>query len=208
MTIGSDITGYSSDHEYYALNNPTYGEGDSTSTDYARINLTRGSGAATYMYWEFTLPAVPAGATIDRVTCNYKARVSSSSSSYIRTATIQLYSGTTAKGSSQSIRTTSTDAAIISTPGTWTAAEVNAGVRLRVDATRGTSRTTSNYYVYFYGADIVVEYTEASGEKMLLKVNGAWRGVQNVYKKVNGAWVEQTDVTDIFSEGQIIIKGN
>lgn len=208
MTIGSDITGYSSDHEYYALNNPTYGEGDSTSTDYARINLTRGSGAATYMYWEFTLPDVPAGATIDRVTCNYKARVSSSSTSYIRTATIQLYSGTTAKGSSKSIRTTSTDAASISDPGTWTADEVNAGVRLRVDATRGTSRTSSSYYVYFYGADIEIEYTEASGEKMLLKVNGAWQEVQKVYRKVNGEWVEQTDLTGIFSEGQIIIKGN
>lgn len=207
-TIGSDITGYSSDHSYYALNNPTYGEGDSTSTDYARINLSRGSGAATYMYWLFTLPAIPADATIDSITCNYKARVSSSSTSYIRTATIQLYSGTTAKGSSQSIRTTSTAASSISSPGTWTAAEVNAGVRLRVDATRGTSRTTSNYYVYFYGADIEIEYTEASGEKMLVKAGGAWQEVQKVYRKVNGAWVEQSDLTGIFSEGQIIIKGN
>ena len=43
---------------------------------------------------------------------------------------------------------------------------------------------------------------------MLVKAGGAWQEVQKVYRKVNGAWVEQSDLTGIFSEGQIIIKGN
>jgi len=123
--------------------------------------LTRGSRATTHIYWEFTLPEIPSAATIDSITCQYKARTSSSSTSYISAATIQLYSGTTAKGSSKSILTTSTSASSLSSTqiGTWTASEINTGVRLRTDATRGTSRTTSNYYIYFYGATINITYT-------------------------------------------------
>lgn len=210
MNVSSNIVSHdTSDYSYYALSNATRGHADSTSTDYASMNLTRGQSAQSYMYWEFSLPTIPANATIDSITCNYKARVSNSSTSYIAQATIQLYSGTTAKGSSKSIRTTSTSASSLSSAqiGTWTPAEINAGMRLRTWAQRGGSRTTSNYYIYFYGADIEIEYTEASGNKVYLKANGTWVEAVKVYKKVNGAWVEQTDPTQLFDEGKVIIKG-
>lgn len=159
-TISSSIVGYDeSNHAYYAITNATNGYHDSSNTSYASVNLTRNSSAETYVFWEFELEEIPAGATINSITCNYKARTSNSSTSYINQATIQLYSGTTAKGSSKSILSTSTSASSITTPGTWTAAEINAGVRLRTYAKRGTSRTTSNYYIYFYGADISITYT-------------------------------------------------
>lgn len=210
-TTSSNIESHdTTDHAYYAITNPTNGYADSTSTDYARVNLTRGQSAQTHVYWEFSLPTIPTDATIDSITCNYKARVSSSSTNYIAQATIQLYSGTTAKGSSKSIRTTSTDASSLSSDqiGTWTPAEINAGMRLRTWAQRGGSRTTSNYYIYFYGADIEIEYTEASGDKVFIKSNGSWVEVAHAYKKVNGDWVEQTDLSTLFSEGNVIIKGN
>ena len=210
-TTSSNIESHdTSDYSYYALTNPTHGHADSTSTDYASMNLTRGQSAQSYMYWEFNLPAIPTNATINSITCNYKARVSSSSTNYIAQATIQLYSGTTAKGSSKSIRTTSTEASSLSSTqiGTWTPAEINAGMRLRTWAQRGGSRTTSNYYIYFYGADIEIEYTEASGDKVFIKSNGSWVEVAHAYKKVNGAWVEQTDLSTLFSEGNVIIKGD
>lgn len=208
-TTSSNIESHdTTDHAYYAITNPTYGYADSTNTDYARVNLTRGQSAQTHVYWEFSLPTIPTDATIDSITCNYKARVSSSSTSYIAQATIQLYSGTTAKGSSKSIRTTSTAASSLSSSqiGTWTPAEINAGMRLRTWAQRGGSRTTSNYYIYFYGADIEIEYTEASGDKVFIKSNGSWVEVAKAYKKVNGAWVEQTDLTTLFDSNKPIIK--
>ena len=210
-TTSSNIESHdTSDYSYYALSNATRGHADSTSTNYASMNLTRGQSAQSYMYWEFDVPAIPTNATINSITCNYKARVSNSSTNYIAQATIQLYSGTTAKGSSKSIRTTSTDASSLSSDqiGTWTAAEINAGMRLRTWAQRGGSRTTSNYYIYFYGADIEIEYTEASGDKVFIKSNGSRVEVAHAYKKVNGAWVEQTDLSTLFSEGNVIIKGN
>lgn len=208
-TTSSNIESHdTTDHAYYAITNPTNGYADSTSTDYARVNLTRGQSAQTHVYWEFSLPTIPTDATIDSITCNYKARVSSSSTNYIAQATIQLYSGTTAKGSSKSIRTTSTDASSLSSAqiGTWTPAEINAGMRLRTWAQRGGSRTTSNYYIYFYGADIEIEYTEASGDKVFIKSNGSWVEVAHAYKKVDGAWVEQTDLTTLFDSNKPIIK--
>lgn len=208
-TTSSNIESHdTTDHAYYAITNPTYGYADSTSTDYARVNLTRGQSAQTHVYWEFSMPAIPTNATINSITCNYKARVSSSSTNYIAQATIQLYSGTTAKGSSKSIRTTSTEASSLSSDqiGTWTPAEINAGMRLRTWAQRGGSRTTSNYYIYFYGADIEIEYTEASGDKVFIKSNGSWVEVAKAYKKVNGAWVEQTDLTTLFDSNKPIIK--
>ena len=159
-TISSNITGYDeNDHEYYAISSAANGYDESGSTDYASVNLTRGSRAETYIYWEFTLPEIPSGASIDNIVCKFKARVSNSSSSYISAATIQLCSGTTEKGSSEDIRTTSTSVNTIDNSGTWTASEVNAGVRLKTTATRGTSRTSSNYYIYFYGADISITYS-------------------------------------------------
>lgn len=208
-TTSSNIESHdTTDHAYYAITNPTNGYADSTSTDYARVNLTRGQSAQTHVYWEFSLPTIPTDATIDSITCNYKARVSSSSTNYIAQATIQLYSGTTAKGSSKSIRTTSTDASSLSSTqiGTWTPAEINAGMRLRTWAQRGGSRTTSNYYIYFYGADIEIEYTEASGDKVFIKSNGSWVEVAKAYKKVDGAWVEQTDLSTLFDNIKPIIQ--
>lgn len=223
-TASSNIVSYNSSHSYYALSNAANGYHDSTNTSYASVNLTRGSSAETYMYWEFDMPTIPAGATINSITCNYKARTSTTSTSYINSATIQMCSGTTTKGTSESILSTSTSASSFSSTqiGTWTVAELNAGVKLRTYAKRGTSRTTSNYYIYFYGADIEVTYTEAAtgnkvfiksggswkqAQKIYVKVGGTWKEVSKVFKKVNGAWVEQSDKSAMFSPNAIYKKG-
>lgn len=151
-----------SDYSYYALTYPTRGYSGSDDTDYASVNLTRGANANSWVYWNFGSLDIPAGAIINSIECKGKARVSNSSSSYISLAQAQLYSGTTAKGNYWNIRNTSTSEWTMGNPGTWTAAELNAGVRMRTYATRGTSRTSSNYYIYFYGATLTVTYTVQS----------------------------------------------
>ena len=177
------------------------------------------------MYWEFSLPAIPTGATIDSITCNYKARTSTTATKYIAQATIQMCSGTTTKGTSKSILSTSTSASSFSSTeiGTWTVAELNAGVKLRTYAMRGLSSTSSNYYVQFYGADIEVAYTETvtgnkvfiksggtwkQAQKRYVKVSGTWKEVSKVFKKVNGAWVQQSDTSAMFDPNALYIKGN
>lgn len=223
-SASSNIVSYNSSHSYYQLTNAANGYHGSSNTSYANMNLTRGSRAESYMYWEFSLPTIPTGATIDSITCNYKARTSTTSTSYIAQATIQMCSGTTTKGTSKSILSTSTSASSFSSTeiGEWTVAELNAGVKLRTYAMRGLSRTSSNYYVRFYGADIEVAYTEAvtgnkvfikssgtwkEAQKIYVKVSGTWKEVSKVFKKVNGAWVQQSDNSVLFDPNAIYKKG-
>lgn len=129
---------------------------DTSSTTYSTIGLTTGSGATSYVTYTFDTSDLPEGATIDSVTCTAKARISSTS--YISTATLQLYSGTTPKGSTVSCRSTSTSTVYTLTPGTWTFSEVS-DVRIRMTATRGTSNTSRSASMYFYGANLTINYS-------------------------------------------------
>ena len=52
-------------------------------------------------------------------------------------------------------------------------------------------------------------YTESTGETDAIdvKLNGSWVEVQSAYKKVNGTWVLQTDLTTVFSSGTNYKRG-
>lgn len=41
----------------------------------------------------------------------------------------------------------------------------------------------------------------------MLKQNGAWGAVSKVYKKVNGLWVEQSDLAGLFDTQTNYVKG-
>ena len=187
---GAYDSGASSVQSVTNATNPV-GKG-STNTTYATINLVTGSRVTTTIYWPFDLSAIPSGAEIDSVSCKVKASVSSTSG--VSSASVQLYSGSTSKGSSTSILSTSTSAKTLSV-GTWTRSELQ-NCRLCLKAQRGTSSTSTTRSLLFYGADLTVTYTHQS-EKFMLKLGGAWHDVARVFKKVNGIWAEQTDLSSV-----------
>lgn len=187
---GAYDSGASSVQSVTNATNPV-GKG-STNTTYASINLVTGSRATTTIYWPFDLSAIPSGAEIDSVSCKVKASVSSTSG--VSSASVQLYSGSTSKGSSTSILSTSTSAKTLSV-GTWTRSELQ-NCRLCLKAKRGTSSTSTTRSLLFYGADLTVTYTYQS-QKFMLKTGGAWADVARVFKNVNGIWVEQTDLASV-----------
>lgn len=187
---GAYDSGASSVQSVTNATNPV-GKG-STNTTYATINLVTGSRATTTIYWPFDLSAIPSGAEIDSVSCKVKASVSRTNG--MSSASVQLYSGSTSKGSSTSILSTSTSAKTLSV-GTWTRSELQ-NCRLCLKAQRGTSSTSTTRSLLFYGADLTVTYTYQS-EKFMLKLGGAWHDVARVFKKVNGIWVEQTDLSSV-----------
>lgn len=153
---GYDSTNYSyaSIASGYPLTNPV-GK-DSTGTSMCRINLKTGSSAVSYVFYTFDFSAIPSDATIKSVTGKAKVYISSTNSSRINTRQVQLYYGTsTAKGSASTMSTSTT--ALTLTCGTWTRAELD-NCRLRLYAKRGTSSTTSTYYMGLYGADLTVTY--------------------------------------------------
>lgn len=147
---------------------------DITSTTYSTINLNTGSGASSYITYTFDASAVPANATIDSVACVAKARISSTS--YISTAVLQLYSGTTAKGSTTSFRSTSTSTTYTLSTGTWTRTELN-NIRIRATATRGTSNTTRSASMYFYGANLTIHYS-VDGTEYVIGITSNVDGVE------------------------------
>ena len=146
----------------------------------------------SYAYWPFDASVIPEDAVIDSVECTAKAKINSTK--YVN-ASLQLFSGDTAKGSAKNFAST-TEKVYSLTTGTWTRAELDS-IRLKteVDSTKANSRI-----LYFYGADLPVTYTYNS-EKFMLKLGGAWHDVARVFKKVNGIWVEQTELANVIEDG-------
>lgn len=130
------------------------------SESYAQIYFTRGSQAETFFYYKFGL-SIPPTATVNSVSCSVRVRCSTTNTTYVETRQVQLYSGTTtAKGTARTIGGSSTLSNVTYnlTTGTWTAEELN-DARIRIYAKRGTTNTTTGYYVRFYGATLTVNYT-------------------------------------------------
>lgn len=129
---------------------------DSSSTSYAQVSLKTGAQAETYFFLLFDLSEIPANATIQSISCTAKGYINTTNSSRITARQMQLFSGSTAKGSASTI-STSTSAQTM-TCGTWTRAELN-DCRLRFYVKRGTSNTSSTYNIRAYGATLKVTYT-------------------------------------------------
>lgn len=173
--------------DYYGMKNATnpVGKGSANTTYASFENRPYRSGI---VYWPFDTSIIPAEATIDSVACMAKGSCNSSTK-----GSMQLYSGTVAKGSATS---TKTSAAVYNLScGTWTRAELD-NIRL---LTKITNTNSGSSIFYFYGADLTVAYTYQS-EKFMLKLGGAWQDIARTFKKVSGIWVEQTDLSSVIPE--------
>ena len=193
------------DHSFNSISNETnpVGKGANNKTS-AQIYLKTGSQAETWIYWPFDLSDIPNDATIDAVSCSVSAERNSSHTSIVAKGEAQLYTRTKAKGSATNIDSNSGTFSL--SCGTWTRSELK-NCRLRLYAKRGSSNTTSSQRIYFYGADLTVTYTYKSGEKFLLKLGGSWAGASTTYKKVNGIWVEQTELANVIEDGVMYQNG-
>lgn len=155
-TITAYPSGVLSDHAYASITSTENAYNPSSNTSYATINLTTGTNAVTYVYFTFDFSEIPAGSAIDSISCSAKTYINTTNTSRITTRQAQLYSGSTAKGSASTISNSTT--AYNMTTGNWTRDELQ-DASLRIYVQRGTSNTTSNYYVRVYGATFTVEYT-------------------------------------------------
>lgn len=132
--------------------------GSDHTENYARIQLSATNTSTNcYIYYTFDTSEIPAEATITSVSCT--ARISRNSR--VSSSTIQLYSGTTAKGSSTTFSSTYTTGisvtpTSITDTGTWTIAELQ-NARLRITGRR--SNTNQTGYIYFFGATLTITYT-------------------------------------------------
>ena len=160
-TITVYPSGYDTEHHsYYGFLNVSnaYDSGSSSDDDYATITLTRGSGAETYVYFQFDLSSIPSNATIDEITLVAYAQVTTTVGSRLGTRVLQVCRGTTSVGTATSNMTTGKKAYTMDVGSGWTGANIN-DLTLKVDVFRGTQSTSTNYYCYFYGATLTIKYT-------------------------------------------------
>ena len=81
-SFDSANSSYASVVSNYPIEN---GYTDSSSSSAARFNITTGSNANTYIYYNFNTSSIPAGATITSVTCQAKVYINTTNSSRITT---------------------------------------------------------------------------------------------------------------------------
>lgn len=193
--------GYSSTNSSYSSVSSSYpisnGYDGSSTTNYAYITCRTGSNASSYISYTFDTSEIPSNATITSVTCLVKSRVSSTN--YIATAVEQLYANTTAKGSSTSFRSTTASARTVNGGSSWTRSEIE-NIQIRCTAKRGTSNTSRAAYIYFYGADLTIEYSW-NETLYAVTINNTAQGV--TVTPSNSAEVEQGGELDIRISGDI-----
>lgn len=179
-------------------------DGDSVSgNDYASS-----SGSSAHIDYSFDFSGIPAGASILSVSVQVKGHCESETSSS-ETATLRLYSGSTAKGSEAEF-TDTYDEVITMTTGTWTRDELqDAILRFTIGYYGGAVSGCTwmveyelSGYVYTIGnvtADHAIVVAAApTGPKMYVKQGSTWVTVNKAYRKVSGSW-QEVALADAFS---------
>ena len=195
-------TFYPGAHEGFSGNeirnatNPV-GKGSSNTT-YADVNAA--SKGTAYCYWPFDVSAIPENATIDSVSCVVGVMVNNGAAPF--TGNIQLYSGSTAKGTASSLSYSSSKKIITLSVGTWTRAELN-GIRLRTYLKNNGSFAFS---LSFFGADLAVTYTY-QGQKFMLKLSGSYHDIARAFQKIDSIWIEQDDLNNVVVSENGLVNG-
>lgn len=155
MSLDDDRSNYSGVYNNNVLENAFTDA--SSSTRFAPYTQT-GSNAETNVYLVFDECAdIPSGSTITSVSCSVKC--GTQGTNYYNTRTVQMYAGTTAKGSATTMSgSNSSPSTHTLTVGSWTAAEIQQAC-LRFRVVRGTSNTSTDATFSIYGATLTVAYT-------------------------------------------------
>lgn len=172
---------------------------DVSSTNYGTVTNTNASTSYYYFYLRgFNISDIPANADVSSFTVKIRGRASGAynSAMYLAHGTTTISNATATQFPNSSSAATRTFA-----NGNLTWADiVNYGddFGIRVNCRRNAKGTQSYYYIY--GAEIDVTYTvpAPSSDKLFLKRNGHYVEATKTYKKVNGIYVEQTDLTTVF----------
>lgn len=151
-TITLHPTSYDTEnHSWYSISNVSNGYAFATSSTVATITCD-GQGASAYIYYKFDTSQIPDGATIVSVECEVKLSINGNSTT-TPTKRVQMFTGTTAKGTpttaTTAINTFDLDC------GEWTLAELR-DIRVRPYMKEGS--TTSRYRIAFYGATLTIKY--------------------------------------------------
>lgn len=138
---------------------PSNGCGSESNATRTCVFSNTGNGVKSYLTYSFDCSSIPNNATIDSVSCTAKASFyKSGSTTYFSSQILQLYNGTTAKGSTASVTGNGSSGSTHTFDGgTWTRDELqNAKIRYTVTRSSGSSSAAS---FSFWGATLTVNYS-------------------------------------------------
>lgn len=144
---------YDTEHySWYSTSNLSRGYTSASSTTYAQIN-GNANGGEGYIYYKFDTSQIPNGATIDSVSCSVKLGINGNSTT-TPIKRVQMFTGTTAKGTATTATTTVKTYDLDC--GDWTLEEIR-DIRVRPYMKEG--NTTAHYTIFFYGATLTIKYS-------------------------------------------------
>ena len=143
---------------WYSVTDIANAYDDADSTNYANLQIAGGNTTAT-VYLDMSDLSIPSSANILSVTAKATSEANRNNSSSGFSSSIQMYAGSTAKGSATSWVTAGGTAVAKTTftlsVGSWTASEIN-NARFYLTATNNAGSTRR--YVYIYGVSFEVTY--------------------------------------------------
>ena len=169
------------------------------SATYAQWYMLDGGAVTTQVQYGFDISTMPVNATIQRITVYAKCQVQDESQFYVGNTVVSLKDGT------QTVTRTNNKifgetATIVSLSNTDFDRERLNNFRIGIDAKRGYIGTKKSTWVRFYGADLVVEYEVPAKSALYVRQNGQYVAASQVFKKANGVWVKQEDLTNVFDK--------
>lgn len=169
------------------------------SATYAQWYMLDGGAVTTQVQYGFDISTIPVNATIQRITVYAKCQVQDENQFYVGNTVVSLKDGT------QTVTRTNNKifgetATIVSLSNTDFDRERLNNFRIGIDAKRGYIGTKKSTWVRFYGADLVVEYEVPAKSALYVRQNGQYAAASQVFKKANGVWVKQEDLTNVFDK--------
>lgn len=173
------------------------GKGSDNTDSYAEWNIVRGRFTQSRVYYRFDVSSIPMDATINSVNCTARASRQSGKVTEFSSLTLKIVVGTTEESSHVTVENNESVNVYDLPSKTYTRDELT-NVGIVMHSARGISSPNKDFWVRLYGATLSVDFTAVSGSRFLLKINGAWTEGSQLYKKVDGVWVLQEDLSNVF----------
>ena len=183
----------------------------------ASSNMYASSGSTGCASYSFDFSSIPSTATIEEIEVRCYGHRESSTIDSSHVSQCVLYQGSDAVSEEVDFPSTSNSIITVTPNQTITRSELDnvtlrhyvgyygglvLGISFVVTYSTGTG---IDHYTYTYTVDgdatIAVVIGSQAQPKLYVKLDGTWTEVQSAYKKVNGSWVLQSNVTTVFQSG-------
>ena len=187
-------------------------------------NAYASSGSTGYAAYSFDFSDIPSNATIEsiEVRCYGHRENAAIDSTHVSRCTI--YNGSTAISGNVEFPSTSNSIITLEPTGSVTRSQLDSltvrhyvgyygglvlGISFEVTYSTGSG---VDHYTYTYtvsGDSVIAVVIGGAGptQTLYFKSNGVWVSATKAYKKVNGAWVEQSDLSSVFDSSTNYVKG-